>query len=305
MIEKAHRVGAHVILDIYQAAGVIPIDLHGARRGLRRRRIGQVAVRRARRGLPLRAAGSRAHARARVRRLGGARRPVRLRGRGRFAMPMPPERFQSGTPNVPALYSARAGYEIVAEIGVDAIRQKSLRPDAAPDRARVGRRLPRQHADADAERAGAVIVDVPDGYAVTQELIRREVIVDYRPGAGHPHVAALLQYGSGDRSRHGCADGDCGGARVMRRAYGRAGSTRGAACAGRRLLAAVRCRSAAAAGCGDRCRRVCRRSSCCPMDSESCRAGTRKRGTVLSCSALTGVTRRAVRTRTGSARRSS
>jgi kynureninase len=29
-----------------------------------------------------------------------------------------------------------------------------------------------------------VIVDVPDGYAVTQELIRREVIVDYRPGAG-------------------------------------------------------------------------------------------------------------------------
>ena len=29
-----------------------------------------------------------------------------------------------------------------------------------------------------------MIVDVPDGYAVTQELIRREVIVDYRPGAG-------------------------------------------------------------------------------------------------------------------------
>src|SRR4029453_4639655 len=27
VIEKAHRVGAHVILDIYQAAGVIPVDL--------------------------------------------------------------------------------------------------------------------------------------------------------------------------------------------------------------------------------------------------------------------------------------
>src|SRR6185295_3855491 len=37
-----------------------------------------------------------------------------------------PERFQSGTPNVPSLYSARAGYEIVAEIGVPAIRAKSL-----------------------------------------------------------------------------------------------------------------------------------------------------------------------------------
>ena len=37
------------------------------------------------------------------------------------------ERFQSGTPNVPALYAARAGYSIVAEIGVPAIREKSLR----------------------------------------------------------------------------------------------------------------------------------------------------------------------------------
>ena len=95
-----------------------------------------------------------------------------------------PERFQSGTPNVPALYSARAGYEIVAAIGVDAIRRKSLR---------LTRRLIERATDAgyrvntptaDGERAGAVIVDVPDGYAVTQELIRREVLVDYRPGAG-------------------------------------------------------------------------------------------------------------------------
>jgi kynureninase len=38
--------------------------------------------------------------------------------------------------------------------------------------------------EADAERAGAVIIDVPDGQAVSNELIRREVIVDYRPGAG-------------------------------------------------------------------------------------------------------------------------
>jgi len=85
---------------------------------------------------------------------------------------------------VPALYSARAGYEIVAEIGVAAIRDKSLR---------LTRRLIDRASKAgycvntptsDAERAGAVIVDVPEGYAVTQELIRREVIVDYRPGAG-------------------------------------------------------------------------------------------------------------------------
>ena len=85
---------------------------------------------------------------------------------------------------MPALYSARAGYEIVAGIGVDAIRQKSLG---------LTQRLIQRATDAgyrvntptaDAERAGAVIVDVPDGYAVAQELIRRQVIVDYRPGAG-------------------------------------------------------------------------------------------------------------------------
>ena len=36
-------------------------------------------------------------------------------------------RFLNGTPNVPALYSARSGYEIINEIGVPAIREKSIR----------------------------------------------------------------------------------------------------------------------------------------------------------------------------------
>ena len=38
--------------------------------------------------------------------------------------------------------------------------------------------------DADSERGGSVIIDVPNGAQVTEELIRREVIVDYRPNAG-------------------------------------------------------------------------------------------------------------------------
>ena len=95
-----------------------------------------------------------------------------------------PERFQSGTPNVPALYSARAGYEIVAEIGVDAIREKSLRlTRRLMDRARsAGYRL--NTPDADHERGGAVIVDVPNAEVVSQELLRQDVVIDYRPGAG-------------------------------------------------------------------------------------------------------------------------
>jgi len=35
-----------------------------------------------------------------------------------------------------------------------------------------------------AQRGGTVVIDVADGYAVTQELIRREILVDYRPQAG-------------------------------------------------------------------------------------------------------------------------
>jgi kynureninase len=95
-----------------------------------------------------------------------------------------PERFQSGTPNVPSLYSCRAGYEIVAEIGVDAIRRWSLSlTRRLMDRAHaLGFRL--NTPDRDEERGGAVIIDVPNGAAVADELIRRDVIVDFRPGAG-------------------------------------------------------------------------------------------------------------------------
>jgi kynureninase len=36
----------------------------------------------------------------------------------------------------------------------------------------------------DHERGGSVIIDVPDGPAVAEELLRRGIIIDYRPGAG-------------------------------------------------------------------------------------------------------------------------
>jgi kynureninase len=95
-----------------------------------------------------------------------------------------PERFQSGTPNVPSIYSARAGYEIVAEIGVAAIREKSLRlTRRLMDLAREsGYRI--NTPEQDEERGGAVIIDVPNGKPAADEMIRREVIIDYRPGAG-------------------------------------------------------------------------------------------------------------------------
>jgi kynureninase len=183
VIEKAHRVGAHVILDIYQAAGVIPVDVTGLQADFAvggsvkwlcgGPGAGYLYVRP---DLAPRLEPSWIGWAAHEAPFAFETGPIRYGGA--------PERFQSGTPNVPALYSARGGYEILAEIGIDAIRAKSRR---------LTRRLI-EHALAggyrlntpveDAERAGAVIVDVPDGEQVSQELIRRQVIVDYRPGAG-------------------------------------------------------------------------------------------------------------------------
>jgi kynureninase len=93
-------------------------------------------------------------------------------------------RFLNGTPNVPALYAARAGYEIVDEIGVDAIRAKSVRQTQRlielADAARIGVAAPRNPAD----RGGTVTLEVPNGLSVTRLLASRDVLVDYRPGAG-------------------------------------------------------------------------------------------------------------------------
>jgi kynureninase len=34
------------------------------------------------------------------------------------------------------------------------------------------------------QRGGTVVIDVPNGEQVTKELLRRDFLVDYRPGAG-------------------------------------------------------------------------------------------------------------------------
>src|SRR5437763_6720292 len=93
-------------------------------------------------------------------------------------------RFLHGTPAIPALYAARAGYEILAEIGVEKIRAKSMRQTARlielADEAGFRVNSPRNPC----ERGGTVTIDVPNGDAVTKELARRDFLVDYRPGAG-------------------------------------------------------------------------------------------------------------------------
>ena len=183
VIEKAHRVGAAVILDVYQAAGTVPLAIESLN--------ADFAVGGSVKWL----CGGPGAGYLYVRPDLAPKLEPGFVGWAAHAEPFvfepkairyadAPERFQSGTPNVPSLYSARAGYEIVGEIGVPAIREKSLRMtrrlmDLAKE---AGFRL--NTPEPDAERGGSVIIDVPNGQAVCDELIRRDVIVDYRPGAG-------------------------------------------------------------------------------------------------------------------------
>jgi kynureninase len=93
-------------------------------------------------------------------------------------------RFWNGTPGIASYAAARCGYEIVAAIGVRAIREKSLRQtgrmiELADE---YGLRLvsPR---DAH-ERGGTVGLDVPHADTVCAALLADDILLDFRPGVG-------------------------------------------------------------------------------------------------------------------------
>jgi kynureninase len=93
-------------------------------------------------------------------------------------------RFLHGTPSIPALYAAKPGLEIINEVGVDRIRAKSERQVARLLRLAADRGWRCTTPIDPARRGGTVAVDVDHGYEVSQALKAREIICDYRPGAG-------------------------------------------------------------------------------------------------------------------------
>jgi kynureninase len=180
---RAHEVGALVLVDLYQSAGTVPVD------------VGELGVDFATGGSVKWLCGGPGAGYLYVRRDQWMSLEPRLTGwmahQAPFAFEDEPIayaddafRFLNGTPNVPALYAARAGYEIVDEIGVDAIRAKSVRQTQRlielADAARIGVAAPRNPAD----RGGTVTLEVPNGLSVTRLLASRDVLVDFRPGAG-------------------------------------------------------------------------------------------------------------------------
>jgi kynureninase len=181
--ERAHEVGALVVLDTYQSAGTVPfsveeLDVDFATGGSVKWLCGGpgagylYVAPRLRDSLAPKVTGWMAHA-------------------APFAFEDAPihyaegaARFLHGSPAVPALYAAESGYKIINQVGVERIRAKSTRQTQRlielAEEAGFTVTSPRDPA----RRGGTVTVNVPHAAAVTHELIRREIIVDYRPGAG-------------------------------------------------------------------------------------------------------------------------
>ena len=180
--KKAHDVGALVSLDAFHAVGVIPVDVHAIgcdflTGGVLKWLCGgpggcflYVAPAVRNRFAPA-LTGWQAHA-----------RPFAFEPEMDFATDA--FRWLGGTPVIPALYAAVEGPRILRRAGVVAIREKSVRQTSRliqlADKRGYTVHAPREAA----RRGGTVAVDVPHAYEVSQYLLARNVLVDFRPGAG-------------------------------------------------------------------------------------------------------------------------
>jgi kynureninase len=182
IVDRAHAAGAYVVLDAYQSAGAVPLDVTAL--GVDFAVGGSVKwlcggpgagwlyvrpdlIER----LEPSVTGWQAHA-----------RPFAFEPELEYADGI--ARFLTGTPNVPALYACTPGYDLIEEIGVDRIRANSLQQtqrliDGADARG-FEVRSPREPE----RRGGTVTVHVSDFEAVHKELSERQILCDFRPDAG-------------------------------------------------------------------------------------------------------------------------
>lgn len=113
-------------------------------------------------------------------------------------------RFANGTPAIPALYAVQPGVEIIAQVGIDAIRAKSIRQTSMlvelAQAAGYAVNSPlRAH-----ERAGTVTINPPEAYAVSRALLARGIVIDYREGAG---IRAAPHFYTTDEETRAVIDG--------------------------------------------------------------------------------------------------
>jgi kynureninase len=195
IVARAHAVGAPVMLDTYQSAGIVPVD------------VTQLEVDFAVGGCLKWLCGGPGNAFLYTRPDLLATLKPRFTGwlshQNPFAFDTGPVEFRTdamrmmnGTPSIPAYHAALAGLDIISEVGVDRIRLESKRMTArllelcdalgfASAAARDSQRL-----------AGTVAVSVPDAKLVSRTLKARDFVVDYRPPVGiriSPHFYNTLE----------------------------------------------------------------------------------------------------------------
>jgi kynureninase len=182
IVERAHRCGALVLLDVYQSAGAL--ELKAADWGVDFLIGGTIKW----------LCGGPACGYLYVR--PDLQKELRPRLTGWVAHDSPFDfssemhyahsvrRFAQGTPSIPGLYSCLAGLDIIEEVGIRTIAQESRRRTArmiefASER---GWRL---NSPADIkERGGSVMIGVEDAQGMVNRLAQRKVFVDWRPGVG-------------------------------------------------------------------------------------------------------------------------
>jgi kynureninase len=182
IVARAHEAGALVVLDAYQSVGTVPLDVTAL-------------------GVDFAVGGS-------VKWLCGGPGAAWLYVRPELAQTLEPAltgwhaharpfafepehdyaegawRFLTGTPNVPALYAATAGYDVIEEVGVERIRARSLEQTTLLIRLLEEAGLEIVSPREPAERGGTVVVRVPDPDDVCAELAARGTICDSRPEVG-------------------------------------------------------------------------------------------------------------------------
>jgi kynureninase len=183
IIDKAHKVGAHVVLDTYQSLGTVPVDIQSLNADF------------ACGGVLKWLCGGPGVAYLYVRPDLGKKLEPKLTGwfahensfefaTGPIRYADAPLRFMNGTTHIPAIEAARPGLKIIQEVGIEKIREKSKRQTARlieiADHHGWRVNTPRNPE----QRGGTVSIDMPDSQPVSRELLSRSVLVDWRPKAG-------------------------------------------------------------------------------------------------------------------------
>jgi kynureninase len=183
IVEKSHRVGARVILDVFQGSGTIPIDVRN------------LGVDFAVGGVLKWLCGGPGVAYLYVREDLRAQLKPALTGwiahQRPFAFETGPIdqredsfRYLNGTPHIPALFACQPGLDILNQVGIGAIREKSIVMTTRLLEGAKARGWSVNTPENFAERAGTVSVECPHAAEVCRELLAREILVDYRPKAG-------------------------------------------------------------------------------------------------------------------------